>query len=103
MVNLKQGHGDERQCKTPSLVKLLSGIGRVVQVSASYGQSMVILLPHHQDATSLARTLHSAPAVVQQKVHGDLVAEAAPNLASIRTLLATKEPAHQARPLYELS
>jgi hypothetical protein len=65
-----------------------------MQVSASYGQSMVLL--HSYQRTPLASNLHSPrTSIVHRKVHVDLVAEAAPNLASIRTLLA-EEIAEQA-------
>lgn len=55
----------------------------------------MVVLESHQRDTSAQAIESPRTATVHKKVHVDLVAKAAPNLASIRTLLA-EEIAQQA-------
>jgi hypothetical protein len=93
------GHGDEKQCKHPELVRLLAG-SRVLQVVASYGQTMALTASQSPAVAELAHSPKDSFLTGSNRAHADLVAEAAPSLAAIRTMLA-EEIQHNVSPLRE--
>eukprot|EP01087_Luapelamoeba_hula_P020420 TRINITY_DN6962_c0_g2_i1.p1 TRINITY_DN6962_c0_g2~~TRINITY_DN6962_c0_g2_i1.p1 ORF type:complete len:1443 (-),score=212.90 TRINITY_DN6962_c0_g2_i1:159-3968(-) len=80
------GHGDERQRKRPALVRLLTG-AHVIQTVATSGLTLAVM----ETATSVwADQFTPALETDSAQAHAGLVAAIAPNLTSIRKLLAVE-------------